>query len=187
MFEQDFELFLQKHGSCWYLMVVPDLLWMERQLVRASLFFCDILKLTDDPPVSLNTSISCFGIQFGRLPLWLALVFSIVSLVSSPPQCASYYCLTRSYRCSCFDEHPRTLSLWPWRYLVRPDVILYLSLWWCLPSKFPFLFFICYNLITIFQSAIIFFLTMYPYFSPTARPDGYDTTLYEFTTVRVRP
>lgn len=34
-----------------------------------------------------------------------------------------------------------------------------------------------------YQSAIIFFLILYAYLSPTSRPDGYDTYLYEFSTV----
>jgi len=34
------------------------------------------------------------------------------------------------------------------------------------------------------QSVIIYFFIMFAYFSPTSRTDGYDTSLYEFSTVR---
>ena len=37
--------------------------------------------------------------------------------------------------------------------------------------------------LTLFQSAIIFFILNYSYFSPTARPDGYDIAQYEYATV----
>lgn len=33
------------------------------------------------------------------------------------------------------------------------------------------------------QSAVVFFLILYAYFSPTARTDGYDVAQYEFATV----
>ena len=35
----------------------------------------------------------------------------------------------------------------------------------------------------VVQSAIVFFLILYSYFSPTARPDGYGVAQYEFATV----
>jgi len=36
-----------------------------------------------------------------------------------------------------------------------------------------------------FQSATIFFILIYAYFSPTARNDGYGVALYEFSTTMV--
>ena len=39
-------------------------------------------------------------------------------------------------------------------------------------------------LIGISQSAVVFFVILYGYFSPSARVDGYDVGLYEFSTVR---
>lgn len=35
----------------------------------------------------------------------------------------------------------------------------------------------------IVQSAIVFFLVLYAYFSPSSRTDGYDVAQYEFGTV----
>lgn len=34
------------------------------------------------------------------------------------------------------------------------------------------------------KSAVVFFIILYGYFSPSARNDGYDVGLYEFSTVR---
>ncbi|GJE96419.1 phospholipid-translocating P-type ATPase [Phanerochaete sordida] len=42
--------------------------------------------------------------------------------------------------------------------------------------------FLIYMIDGIYQSVIIFFFILYAYFSPTARVDGYDTYLYEFST-----
>ena len=36
-----------------------------------------------------------------------------------------------------------------------------------------------------FQSAVVYFIILYGYFSPSARDDGYDVALYEFSTVMV--
>ena len=36
-----------------------------------------------------------------------------------------------------------------------------------------------------FQSVIVYFIILYGYFSPSARDDGYDVALYEFSTAMV--
>ncbi|KAJ3502673.1 hypothetical protein NLJ89_g8781 [Agrocybe chaxingu] len=43
--------------------------------------------------------------------------------------------------------------------------------------------FIIYMIDGVVQSAVIYFLILYTYMSPTAREDGYDVYLYEFSTV----
>ncbi|THH12000.1 hypothetical protein EW145_g295 [Phellinidium pouzarii] len=45
--------------------------------------------------------------------------------------------------------------------------------------------FAIYMFDAVYQSTIIFFITNYSYFSPTARPDGYDVAQYEFSTAMV--
>ncbi|KAL0946504.1 hypothetical protein HGRIS_012720 [Hohenbuehelia grisea] len=45
--------------------------------------------------------------------------------------------------------------------------------------------FIIYMIDGIYQSAVIFFLVLYTYVTPTARTDGYDVYLYEFSTTMV--
>lgn len=43
--------------------------------------------------------------------------------------------------------------------------------------------FAVYMIDGVYQSAIVFFIILYGYFSPTARADGYDQHLFEFSTV----
>jgi len=45
--------------------------------------------------------------------------------------------------------------------------------------------FFFYMLDAVYQSAVIFFLVNYTYFTPTARTDGYDVAQYEFATAMV--
>ncbi|KAI5116853.1 hypothetical protein M0805_006806 [Coniferiporia weirii] len=45
--------------------------------------------------------------------------------------------------------------------------------------------FAIYMFDAVYQSAVIFFVTNYSYFMPTARPDGYDIAQYEFSTAMV--
>ena len=41
----------------------------------------------------------------------------------------------------------------------------------------------CIKVLTVLQSAIVYFLVQYAYFSPTPRTDGYEVGLYEYSTV----
>ncbi|TFK36361.1 hypothetical protein BDQ12DRAFT_686784 [Crucibulum laeve] len=50
-------------------------------------------------------------------------------------------------------------------------------------SWFGMWWFVVYMFDGVLQSAIIFFLILYTYFTTTARPDGYQIALYEFSTV----
>jgi len=45
--------------------------------------------------------------------------------------------------------------------------------------------FLIYMIDGIYQSAVIYFIIQFAYFSPTARSDGYDVGLYEFSTTMV--
>ena len=50
-------------------------------------------------------------------------------------------------------------------------------------SWFGLKWFCLYMLDGVYQSAIIFFMILYTYMTNTARPDGYDVDMLEFSTV----